>query len=291
LNAYRRLRSRDSERLFRGALLSHFEIRMKTIILLALVGLLLFPARGLGQTYGLAAGATVIETRTVPSKAHPNRALLLWMINPEKHPRDTPGEPYTCPEETRGYYLSGPLRVSLLDTRTRRVINTLKVTQEYAEGVDTFDIPYKIHEGYYRVPGVRVRREGKPVIMWLRDYNGDGRAQEFALFDALACMGLPTTLIGYSESKDRVIQYPVNLSVMEEGKRSQKTTYWPDYLFSRQPNRPGYWKYEIDYTGRGGSLDRWEIRYDMRRESFEGTLFMSRAIEETRARGLPPISE
>jgi hypothetical protein len=108
--------------------------------------------------------------------------------------------------------------------------------------------------------------------MRLRDYNGDGRAQEFALFDALACMGLATTLIGYSESKDMVIQYPVNVEVIEGAKRSRKTTYWPDYLFSRRPQRPGYWKYEIDYRGRAGTLDKWEIRYNRQREAFEGSV-------------------
>lgn len=247
---------------------------MMTRIFPALLFLLLIiffrPSPCPGQSYELQAGALIVETRNLSSKTHPNRALLLWMINPRKYPRDTPDESYTCPEETRGSYLSGPLRVSLVDTKTRRVINTLKITQEYAEGEDSFDIPYRIHDGYYRVAGVGAGQEGTPVIMRLRDYNGDGRAQEFALFDALACMGLATTLIGYSESKDRVIQYPVNVEVLEGAKRSLRTTYWPDYLFSRTPQRPGYWKYEIDYRGRAGSLDKWEIRYNRRLEAFEG---------------------
>lgn len=244
-------------------------MKMKTLLSLLLL-LLFFPAQGQSQAYKLPDGARIIETRRVPSKAHPNRALILWMISPKKNPRDPPGEPYTCPEETRGSYYSGPLRVSLVDTMTRRVLNTLKITQEYSEGEDSFDIPYRIHEGYYTVAGVRRGQEGVPVIMRLRDYNGDGRAQEFALFDALACMGLPTTLIGYSESKDKVIQYPVNVEVFEGARGSRRTTYWPDYLFSRRPDRPGYWKYEIDYRGRAGTLNKWEIRYNRRLEAFEG---------------------
>jgi hypothetical protein len=246
---------------------------MKTIILLAALTLLLFfPARGLSQTYNLPSGARIIETRPLISKSHPNRALILWMINPKRNPREVPDETYTCPEETRGHYYSGQTRVSLVDTRTRRVLNTVKVTEE---GEDSFDIPYKIHAGYYHVPRVAKGREGTPVIMWLRDYNGDGRAEEFALFDALACMGLPTTLIGYSESKDRVVQYPVSLEVTEGAKRSETTTYWPDYLFSRKPQRPGYWKYEIDYRGRAGTLDKWEIRYNRQAERFEGSVTYS----------------
>lgn len=246
---------------------------MKTTTLLALLfWLLCFQGQALSQTYNLPAGAFVVETRSVPSRNYPNRALILWMMNPSKHPRDTPGEMYTCPEETRGSYYSGPVRVSLVDTKTNRIINTVKITQEYADGEDSFDLPYKIHDGYYHVAGVPKGQEGKPVIMWLRDYNGDGRAQEFALFDAQACMGLATTLIGYSESKDRVIQYPINVEVLEDGKRSQKTTNWPDYLFSKRPLRPGYWRYEIDYRGRAGTLDKWEIRYNRQREAFEGKI-------------------
>jgi hypothetical protein len=247
---------------------------MKTTILLATLFLLLLsvPATALCQEYNLPAGAFVIESRDLRSQAHANRALLLWMINPARHPRDNPEEPYTCPEETRGHYYSGPLRVSLVDTVTRRVINTIRVTPD-AEGEDSFDIPYRIHDGYYHVAGIgRGQKEGVPVIMWLKDYNGDGRAHELALFDAVACMGLPTTLIGYSESKDRVIRYPVNLEIFEGGKRSTSITYWPDYLFGQKPSRPGVWRYEIDYRGRGGSLDRWEIRYNRRAEAFEGRL-------------------
>lgn len=216
----------------------------------------------------------MVETRPIKSKAHPNRALVLWMIEPKKNPRDTPDEPYTCPEQTRGSYYSGPTRISLVDTKTRKVINTIELVEDYEgeAGEDSFDIPYKIHDGYYRVAGVAKGQEGVPVIMWLRDYNNDGRAQEFALFDAQACMGLATTLVGYSESKDRVIQYPVKVEVFEGAKRSQTTTYWPDYLFGQKPRRPRYWKYEIDYRGRGGSLDKWEVRYNRRTETFEGKL-------------------
>lgn len=245
---------------------------MKTLLSLLLLPLF-FPAQGEAQTYRLPAGARIIETRAIPSKAHPNRELVMWMINPEKIPRQAPDEPYTCPEETRGHYYTGPLRVSLVDTGTRRVINTLMIIPDYYDDKDSFDIPYKIHKGYYTVTGLRPgEKEGVPVLMQLRDYNADGRAQEFALFDALACMGLPTTLIGYSESKDRVIQYPVNLDVYVGDKRVRKVLHWPDYLFSRKPARPGFWRYEIDYRGRGGSLDRWEIRYNRRLEAFEGTL-------------------
>ena len=33
----------------------------------------------------------------------------------------------------------------------------------------------------------------------------------FVILCALACMGLETTLIGFSERQDRVVQYPLSL--------------------------------------------------------------------------------
>lgn len=247
---------------------------MTSATLLACIALLtLHPLQRRNADYNLPAGARLVETRAINTKIHPNRALLLWMLRPTMNPRAADEDFYTCPEETRGSYLSGPLRVSLVDTTTRSLINTIEVKQEYDEGVeDSFDIPYKIHQGYYHVAGVRGKGEGKPSIMWLKDYNGDGRALEFALFDAQACMGLQTTLIGYSERQDKVIQYETELTTQEGNKRSTAVVRWVDYFFGQKPVRPGYWKYEIDYRGRAGTLDRYEIRYDLERERFQGKL-------------------
>jgi hypothetical protein len=243
---------------------------MKPTLLLACACLSMTsrPAASNAQEYELADGATIIETQPVT----PNRSLILWMVRPTKHPRDTPSEPYTCPEYTRGNYYSGATRISLVDPQTHRVINTLKISQEPDEKVDEFDLPYNIRpDHYYHVEGVPKETEGKPIIMWLRDYNGDGKAWEFALFDAQACMGLATTLIGYSQRQDKVIQYQTHL-VVSDSKRRRTTTsqYWTDYLFSEKPTSSGYWKYEIDYRGRGGSLDKYEIHYDKQAERFEG---------------------
>jgi len=257
------------------------------------------PGRRLGVTgqdnkkFELPSGAVIIEEQSLESENHPDRALILWMVNPTNNPSDAqkdPEEPYTCPDVTRGSCYSGPTRVSLLNTTTRTIINTIEIKNEHfedAEGLedeaDSFDVPYSIRKGYYyHVEGdaqegmekgegpVLEGEEIKAHVMWLKDYNGDGKALEFALFDAAACMGLQTTLIGYSEWQDRVIQYPVYLVVESDDGHSTKLLRWCDYLFSEKPISPGYWKYEIDYRGRGGSLDKYEIRYDAQNEMFEG---------------------
>jgi len=248
--------------------------------IVALIGLLIsWTLSGLTQTkpaapdYGLPKGALLIEAQSLSASGHADRSLILWILHPEKHPTEyAPDDIYTCPDYTRGSYYSGQIRVSLFDTATRKLINTREL-----QGVDgELDIPYKIRKGhYYRVEGVvKAGVETKPHILWLKDYNGDGKALEFALFDAQACMGLATTLIGYSEAQDKVIQYSVHLKIVGDENRTRDDLNWVDYLFSKKPLRPGYWKYEIDYRGRGGSLDQYEIQYNPKTESFTGKLII-----------------
>jgi len=196
------------------------------------------------------------------------------MLSPKKNPNSyAPDDIYTCPDYTRGSYYSGITRVSLVNSATSVIINTLSVKEDTEE---TFDLPYAIRRGYYYRVGTLVRNgvETKPTIIWLKDYNGDGGALEFALFDAQACMGLDTTLIGYSQKQDRVIQYPIHLEVIEGAKHSSRDGFWADYLFNKKPVRPGFWHYEIDYRVRAGSLDKWEVRYNAAQERFEGKLII-----------------
>jgi hypothetical protein len=221
---------------------------------------------------GLPAGAFIVEVKELPATAHPNRALVLWMLHPKKHERApiSRDNPPSCPDLTQGSYFDGPTRISLVDTAAWRVVNTISLG--YWEK-DSFDVPYRIQPagyfpGYYHVPGPLRHGEGKPELLYLRDYNGDGDALEAAFFVAEACMGLGTTLIGYSKKQDQVIQFWLELTL-----GSKKTFLkWIDYLFSEKPVQPGYWKYEIDYRGRGGALDQYEIRYDPALERFYGTL-------------------
>ncbi|HMV51098.1 MAG TPA: hypothetical protein PLD20_04935 [Blastocatellia bacterium] len=225
-------------------------------------------------------GALILEERSLAAQGYRNRKLVLWMLNPERNPNGYgPDDPYTCPDETRGSNYSGPARVSLVDVQQNRVLNTVKI-REYTDSTDSpdsnsdsIDLPYRIRPGYYyRTTSANKLRESKPIILWLRDYNGDGQALEFALFDAPACMGLQTTLIGYAPELDRVIQYPVELAITDNGRTETETWLWVDYLFSKKPIAPGKWKYEIDYRGRAGTLDSFVIEYDKKARKFRGTL-------------------
>lgn len=214
--------------------------------------------------------AFVVERSPIPTRIHTNREMVLWMISPTKHDRFKPSgiEGYSCPEWTQGYYYSGPTRISLVDTLTKQLINTVKLRFHYGKE-DSFDIPFRIiGDLFYTVPGHDKNSEGKPALLLLRDLNGDGLPLETAFFEAEACMGLQTTLIGYSPKQDRVIQYEVQLQ--QRGVRTE-TTRWFDYLFAKEPVRPGHWSYTIDYSGRGGCEDSYKVRYDPAREKFFAT--------------------
>lgn len=232
-------------------------IRKAAALLPCLLAAIPALAQGVPRPHGLPPAARVIERESLEASGHPDRALVLWMLKPKEVPSLDPYV-YVCPDETRGSHYTGPTRVSLIDVRTNHVINTVKITAEYDENPksnpDSFDIPYAIRGNlYYAVrDGTDGEGEREPHILFLKDYNGDGRALEFALFEKSACMPLRTSLIGYSERLDRVVHYPIELEVINGKKRTGRVSRWADYLFYQKPLVPGYWKYDIDYRGRGG---------------------------------------
>lgn len=203
--------------------------------------------------------------------AHTDRMLTLWMQNPQKHARNPEGEAYTCPERTRGNYYSGPTRVSLVRSSTGEIINTVRVTiksvtqsgnfkEEREE--DSFDIPYLIERALYHVDEPDARGEGKPKIMKLEDYNADGRALEFALFNAETCSDVGVQLIGYSILHDRVIQYPFR---SDDEPADAKLWLWADNLFAHKPVARGHWHYTMPFPG---STCVFDFRYARSSEEF-----------------------
>ena len=183
--------------------------------------------------------AVVIETRPLPLAAHRGRTLVLWMLSPKASP--CPSAP-SCPDMTRGCYLSGPTRISLVDTAAMRLINTVTITDPVT-GVDSFDIPRKLGlpGPYHAAKGTR-----RPTVLWLNDYNGDGQAFELALFDSYSCSDLFTTLIGYSTQHDVVVNYPIRAA----GCASEECSgVWAEKLFATAPAPPGHWRYTLAWPG------------------------------------------
>jgi hypothetical protein len=216
----------------------------------------------------LPSGAVVIETAQLPRSAHPNRALVLWMEHPVSHDDYHEPEAYTCPDYTRGSYFSGPTRVSLVNTRSGAVINTVHVEELWTEVPnDSFDVPYRIRPFCYRVDRPGRNGEGKPKIINLKNYTGDGPPLEFALFDAQNCSITKTSLIGYSVPGDRVIRYPIHLD--EWIGEHNIAVFWLDDLFTHQPVEPGQWHYQKQFVDVENTYD---VRYGPAREEFTGTV-------------------
>jgi hypothetical protein len=207
-------------------------------------------------------GSKIIETRFVRS----DRVIVLWMEKPVEKPRPCPSLDdwaESCPDKTRGCYFRGPTRVSLVDAASGRVINTIKIENPY-DGEDVFDIPFKVMTpGPYRFDA-KTRR---PEILWLRDYNGDGKALEFALFDAADCSDLFTSLLGYSEKQDALLQYKVHVHYDKDN----FVTVWPEHLFNIKPKRMRFWRYRLGYPPGppDAPYEYWTVRYIPDREEFE----------------------
>jgi len=238
-------------------------------LLLVVMGVTLVSHQGVAAQ-ALPRGAVIIEQRMLP--AEPNRALVLWMINPERSAPIPEDDAYTCPDETRGNAYSGPTRVSLLNVSKNRIINTIEIRDPHFPGKDRFDLPFEIRSGYYYlVHSADSKKARKPTILNFQDLNGDGDAAEFVLYDAPFCMGLQTTLIGYSRQHDRVIQYPLEIEFRRGKERWTEKSVWLEYIFAEKPTAPGHFSFTVDYRGRGGSLVSYEVSYDQSLERFRGT--------------------
>jgi hypothetical protein len=230
---------------------------------------------------GLPDGALLLEDQPVPVWAHPHRALVLWIWPSEDKPLhwrsdfnemgsipEEGGAAYTCPEQATGHshFYYSRTRVSLVDTQSRHVLNTLPVQIEDAR--DEFEIPFLIRSGYYyEVPGPLQQGVGKPHILALKDLNGDGKALEFVFYWMESCSGPATKIYGYSQRQDRVILYEFRLTDRASGK--QNVEAWMRRFTLQTPVAPMHWVYDDTYNT-GGSI-RYDFRYVPERERFEGT--------------------
>ena len=221
--------------------------------------------------YGVKCGsgsAFIIERQTLKGLDKP-RALVLWMCGVEKHDNDFDPKAYTCPDQTTGHFYRGQTQLSLVDSKDH-VINTVPVLSSWLDQ-QTFDLPYNIARFFYHVDGaLNKNREGKPKILWLKDYNGDGEALEFALFNAHNCTIVETTLFGYSKSQDRVIQYPIHLVRREGSTVTERNSPWLDHLLLQEPVSRGFWKWQSQYHA--GGLTHYEVKYNPSKEMFEGEI-------------------
>jgi hypothetical protein len=181
-----------------------------------------------------------------------------------------PDEPYTCPDETRGSaWLEGRASVSLVDVGRQEIVDTIAIGSPLDAPGDRIDLPLSIRPGVYRVRNAKP--EGRPEIVRLRDWNGDGLPHEFTLYQTETCSLTFGTLVGYSEARDRLVWYGVELTVAEGGARRTETLHWVDGLFRGGVSRSARDAFTRGYPEERPKTRRFEIRYDRARGRFVGT--------------------
>ncbi|MCK5475681.1 MAG: hypothetical protein KAI71_03820 [Candidatus Pacebacteria bacterium] len=95
---------------------------------------------------------------------------------------------------------------------------------------------------------------------------------EFAFFDSPSCISPLMTILGYSENKDRIIQYDFNLKEKTDDDVVLKSKKWISKVFLSELSEDGFWKAKNDTCGRGGVMEKSKISYNQKEEIFEGEL-------------------
>lgn len=235
------------------------------------------------KDYGLPAGSKIIEYTEL--KDYPGRTILLWMIKPKVVIGQD--DQYTCPDVTLGKgYFSGITRVSLADTKRHKLVNTIElyspedgISNDTIRSSSGMAVPFAIRNPTvtseigglkYHAIGGTISTEGKAQLLFLDDFNGDGKKLEFAFYLQEGCMGCGTTLFGYSPVRDSLLQYDITLKVVgfneDKDQKLRDTTYmytskWIDQAFCFHFNRKGALNFDQDYRGRGGNWDRYHLTY------------------------------
>lgn len=186
----------------------------------------------------LPVGARVIETADVTAIAGRPRTMVLWMERPARHS----GGPEYCGTSVHGDFFEGPTRLSLLSPGDPSLINTIDILGRGTDGVgarDSFQIPFFVSNDYYHVPRPNASGRGTPEILHLQDFTGDGELAQFVLFMYDACGIVSTSVLGYAQQSDRVVQYPVE--VTDAGGKHVES--WVEQIFATKAVQPGRWKF------------------------------------------------
>jgi hypothetical protein len=209
--------------------------------------------------------ARVIEMAELHGGKADGRALLLWMLHPKRVMRQgNPG----CSDWVYGDHWCGPVRLSLIDLRNKKVVNTVEI-RGLNEGGDEpehgFPIPFRVSDEFYHVPEIDKNKEGAPRILNLRDLTGEGVVGQFVLFEYLVCGVSYTTVLGYSSRTDAAVQFRVEVSAPGE---KTETVSWVPHLFQEAPARPGYWNFTWE-PGHGADCEiHEEVVIDQNRQLF-----------------------
>ncbi|HTF81880.1 MAG TPA: hypothetical protein VL947_09150 [Cytophagales bacterium] len=250
----------------------------------------------LAQRLGLPLDAKIVEVRDLSKSGIKNRKIVLWMEQPKAHLDITPE--YTCPEYAHGKaYLSGKAYVSLVNAQDS-LMNTVKIRSAmHVLSTDTLKMSkikttvhlypvslplsslkklkgYGTMGGLYHADNATDSSDGPAQILYLKDYNLDGKALEFAIYENTSCASTLSSLYGYSPRQDRIIAFPLEYHVTHEAPQHQVEEHVGSFierLFLQTPSKYPI-TFSMDYRGRGGMIEHYKVDYDKDCETFEVTL-------------------
>ena len=251
--------------------------------------------------------AMVIDEKTFQTSKG-KRTIVAWMTDALIHLHTYEYSVYEgCPAVTSGNgYFTGRLHFTLVNTQTRQKMNTLDIKPSGYTDTLCLGYPFCIANPknsdadrlVYSATGGTKNTDGFADIIHLFDFNRDGKAYEFALFEAEDCATMLSTLISYNEAQDRLIWHEWDLTVKYQDKdykdvTEQQKTYWMDHTMRTTFGKDGTLNYYISYMGRGGDLDKYYLKFDKNTDTYSGILDKRILPEDTSAAGpnLPTMME
>jgi len=250
---------------------------------LTITAWLLLAASAMGQDHSarpvadlLPHDARIIETANVPLRdTSKQRRLVLWM----SEPRRVMSTWDSASDFLYGDHWLGPTFLSLVEPSTSKLINTVRVRTNSEDEEENFVLPFFTNDGFYDVPHPDTDRRGKPLLMHLRDFTGEGVAAQFVLFDHVVSGIAAGSVLGYSSHADMAVQYSVETT---QNKFSPVVQLWAVQVFDSKPLRAGYWKFTWEPAHGSSELIDEEVHFDRARQLF---------IEKSASRPYPGFAE
>lgn len=135
----------------------------------------------------------------------------------------------TCPTEVFGQgYVCGRVSFALLDPNSKSVLDTCpEISYESPFEPRCHTLPFSIRAGRsYRSDGSN-DGAGRVRILTFSDFNRDGIAAEFPIFEYVACGFNVAAIIGYDQRRDQILPFVFNFSATEKdffGQRDGRDT-------------------------------------------------------------------
>jgi hypothetical protein len=220
--------------------------------------------------------ARIIEMKDVSIHTAKKRALVLWMISPQRVVSTWD----SAADTLYGDHWFGQTFLSLIDPSRGRLINTVTIRpdENWPDDKGALAIPFFTYDFLYYVPRPDKDRKGTPLLLNLRDLTGEGVAGQFVLFHHQASGIAAGTVLGYSSRSDTAVQYPVETTT---NKFNPVVKLWAVQVFDAKPIRAGSWEFTWE-PGHGS--EEWideKVHFDPARQRF---------IEKMTTRAYPGIA-